>query len=215
MRIAITLCDFEPHRDEVVLIYTIKTAGLYQFKVRWRLIIMKHLKLLFLSLLLVPALVFAHGPTPLKFDLEVEVNASPDEVWAMVNKLCSVKEWNESITECSATGEGLGAFRDLTLDNGEVIKEEVTKVQDDRKRLLTTLRVEKGRVIKDMPIMSMGSFLSVSESGSGAKVKIRGTAYSSFEGKSPPPDRSDAFCKAAVEEFHTKTLNGLKASFEK
>jgi hypothetical protein len=158
-------------------------------------------------------LVFAHGPTPLKFNLEVEVNASPDEVWAMINKSCSIKEWNASVTECSATGDGLGAFRDLTLDNGEVIKEEVTKVQDERKKMLTTLRVEKGRLIKGMPIMSMGSFISVSENGSGAKVKIRGTAYSAFEGKSPPPDQTDAVCKAAVEAFHTKTLEGMKAFF--
>jgi len=177
---------------------------------------MNYLKLSLLSILLIPALVFAHGPTPLKFDLEVEVNASPDEVWAAVNNLCSVKDWNESVTECSSTGEGLGAIRDYTLDNGESLKEEVSKVQADRKRMLVTLKVEKGRVIKDIPIMSMGSFISVADNGSGgSKVQIRGTAYSSFEGKSPPPDRSDAFCKAAVEALHTKTLNGLKASFEK
>lgn len=175
---------------------------------------MKFLKLSLLSVLLIPAMTLAHGPTPLKFDLEVEVNASPDEVWAAVNNICAIKDWNESITECTATGEGLGAFRDYTLDNGEVLKEEVTKVQDDRKRLLTTLKVEKGRVIKDIPIMSMGTFLSVTENGSGSKVKIRGTAYSSFEGKSAPPDRSDAFCKAAVETLHSKTLDGLKTYFE-
>ena len=176
---------------------------------------MKFLKLGLLSILLIPALAMAHGPTPLKFDIEVEVNGSPDEVWAAVNNLCAIKDWNESVTECTATGEGLGAVRDFKLDNGEELKEEVTKVQADRKRLLTTLKVEKGRVIKDIPIMSMGSFLSVADNGSGgSKVKIRGTAYSSFEGKSPPEDRSDAFCKAAVEALHTKTLNGLKASFE-
>jgi len=175
---------------------------------------MNYLKLSLLSILLIPALAMAHGPTPLKFDLEVEVSANPDEVWSMVNKLCSVKEWNESITECSTTGEGLGAFRELTLDNGEVLKEEVTKVQEDRKRILTTLKVEEGRVIKGIPIRSMGSFLSVAESGSGSKVKIRGTAYSSFEGKSPPPDRTDAACKAAVEALHTKTLDGMKKYFE-
>ncbi len=175
---------------------------------------MNYLKLCLLSILLIPALVFAHGPTPLKFDLEVDVNASPDEVWAMVNKLCSVKDWNESITECTSTGEGLGAFRELTLDNGEILKEELTRVQVDRKKILTTLRVEKGRVIKGLPIMSMGSFLSVAENGSGSKVKIRGTAYSSFEGKSPPPDRTDSACKAAVEALHTKTLDGMKKYFE-
>jgi mxaD protein len=175
---------------------------------------MRFLKLSLLSILLIPAMALAHGPTPLKFDLEVEVNASADEVWAAVNKLCAINDWNESVTDCKSTGEGLGAFRDFTLDNGEALKEEVTKVQADRKRMLTTLKVEKGRVIKGMPIMSMGSFLSVAENGAGSKVKIRGTAYSSFEGKSPPEDRSDAFCKAAVEAFHTKTLNGLKAAFE-
>jgi mxaD protein len=176
---------------------------------------MKFLKLSLLSMLIIPAIALAHGPTPLKFDLEVEVNASPDEVWAAVNNLCSIKDWNESITECSTTGEGLGAFRDYTLDNGEALKEELTKVQPERKRILTTLRVEKGRVIKDIPIMSMGTFLSVAESGTGSKVRIRGTAYSSFEGKTAPPDRTDAFCKAAIETLHTKTLNGLKAAFEK
>lgn len=176
---------------------------------------MKFLKLSLLSVLLIPTMTLAHGPTPLKFDIQVEVNASPDEIWAAVNNICSIKDWNESITECTATGEGLGAFRDYTLDNGEVLKEEVTKVQDDRKRLLTTLRVEKGRVIKDIPIMSMGSFTSVKDNGAGGStVQIRGTAYSSFEGKSAPPDRSDAFCKAAVEALHTKTLDGLKGYFE-
>jgi uncharacterized protein YndB with AHSA1/START domain len=176
---------------------------------------MKFLKLGLLSMLLIPAMAMAHGPTPLKFDITVDVNASPDEVWAAVNNLCALKEWNESVTECNSSGEGLGATRDFTLDNGEVLNEEVTKLQADRKRMLTTLKVEKGRVIKDIPIMSMGSFLSVADNGSGgSKVQIRGTAYSSFEGKSPPEDRSDAFCKAAVEALHTKTLNGLKASFE-
>ncbi len=176
---------------------------------------MNYLKLSLLSILLIPALALAHGPTPLKFDIEVEVNASPDEVWAAVNNLCSVKDWNESITECTSTGEGLGAVRNFKLDNGEELKEEVTKVQADRKRMLTTLKVEEGRVVQGMPIKSMGTFLSVADNGSGgSKVKIRGTAYSSFEGKSPPPERSDATCKAAVEALHTKTLNGLKASFE-
>jgi len=177
---------------------------------------MNYLKLSLLSILLIPAIAMAHGPTPLKFDIQTEVNASPDEVWAAVNNLCAIKDWNESITECSSTGEGLGAKRDFTLDNGEVLNEELTKVQADRKRMLTTLKVEKGRVIKDIPIMSMGSFLSVADNGSGGStVQIRGTAYSSYEGKSAPPDRSDAFCKAAVEALHTKTLDGLKASFEK
>jgi mxaD protein len=176
---------------------------------------MKFLKLSLLSMLIIPAMALAHGPTPLKFDLEVDVNASPDEVWAAVNNLCSIKDWNESITECSTTGEGLGAFRDYTLDNGEALKEELTKVQPERKRILTTLRVEKGRVIKDIPIMSMGTFLSIAESDTGSKVRVRGTAYSSFEGKTAPPDRTDAFCKAAIETLHTKTLNGLKAAFEK
>lgn len=175
---------------------------------------MKIKHLFAISAFLIPALSFAHGPTPLKFDLTTEVNASPDEVWAMVMKPCAIKDWNASITECSSTGEGLGAVRDFTLDNGEVLKEEVTKVQEDRKRILTTLKVEEGRVVKGMPIRSMGSFLSVSESGTGSKVQIRGTAYSSFEGKSPPEDRTDAFCKAAVEALHQKTLDGLKASFE-
>lgn len=166
-----------------------------------------------IGLLLLPALAFGHGPTPLKFDLETEVNASPDEVWSLVNKLCQIKEWNQSITECSSTGDGLGAFRDLTLDNGEILKEEVTKVQDDRKRILTTLRVEEGRIIKGMPIRSMGSFLAVTESESGSKVQIRGTAYAAFEGKSPPPEMSDSTCKAAIEAFHSKTLDGMKEYF--
>jgi mxaD protein len=175
---------------------------------------MNYLKLSLLSILLIPALVFAHGPTPLKFDIEIEVNASPDAVWSMIKQPCSIKEWNKSVTECSATGEGIGAFRELSLDNGEKIKEEITKLQDDRKKMLTTLRVEEGKLIKGMPIKSMGSFISVTENGSGSKVRIRGTAYSAFVGKSPPPDQTDSVCKAAVEEFHSKTLDGMNTFFE-
>lgn len=173
----------------------------------------KVLKTLLASFILIPGLALAHGPTPLKFDMQAEVNASPDEVWAALGKLCMIKDWNESITECASSGEGLGATREVTLDNGEVLKEEVTRVQADRKRLLTTLKVEEGRIIKDMPIRSMGTFISVSEAGSGATVQIRGTAYAAFEGKSAPPDMSDEFCQAAVESLHSKTLEGIKKHF--
>ena len=176
---------------------------------------LKALKIGLIGLFLLPAMSSAHGPTPLKFDLSTEVSASPDEVWAMVNKLCSLKEWNESITDCKADGEGLGAFRELTLDNGEVLKEEVTKVQADRMRLLTTLRVEDGYFIKGMPIRSMGSFLSVKESAGGSTVQIRGTAYGMYEGKPVPPEYADEVCKAAVEALHQKTLDGMKAAFAK
>ena len=69
---------------------------------------MKHLKLIILGLLLAPVIASAHGPTPLKFDIQTDVNASPDEVWAAVNNLCALKDWNESVTECSMTGQGLG-----------------------------------------------------------------------------------------------------------
>ena len=68
---------------------------------------MKFLKLGLISVLLIPTMALAHGPTPLKFDIQVEVNGSPDEVWTAVNNLCAIKDWNESVTECNSSGEAL------------------------------------------------------------------------------------------------------------
>ena len=163
-----------------------------------------------ICLALLPAIAFSHGPARVKVVKDIEVKASPDKVWSLVKGACSIKDWNKSVTDCSTDGEGAGARRELTLENGEKIKVKFSKFDEERKRILSTLELEQGRIIKGMPIATLGTFLSVTESGSGSKVELKGAFYRSFPGQEPPPDMTDEACKEAVLELYTNGLEGIK-----
>ena len=45
---------------------------------------MKYLKLCLLNMLLIPVLVMAHGPSRQKVVQEIEINASADKVWKII-----------------------------------------------------------------------------------------------------------------------------------
>ncbi len=175
---------------------------------------LKAIKYSLIVFALIPALSFGHGPARVKVVQEIEINASADEVWAIVSGLCSIKDWNSSITECSGEGDGKGATRSLTLENGEVIKEKISKYDAESKRILSTLDLEQGRIIKGMPIATLGTFLTVSENGSGSKVELKGAFYRAFPGQQPPPDMTDETCKEAVLKMYNNGLEGIKSVAE-
>ena len=172
------------------------------------------LKYLSCLLIIIPALASSHGPARVKVAKDIEINASPEAVWAIVTDICSIKDWNASITDCSSNGNEVGSKRDLTLDNGEKITEKMSKIDENSKRILSTLELEQGRIIKGMPIATLGTFLTVSENGSGSKVELKGAFYRAFPGQEPPPDMTDDACKEAVLKMYTNGLEGLKQMAE-
>ena len=47
---------------------------------------MKYLKLCLLNMLLIPAIVVAHGPSRQKVVQEIEINASADKIWKIIER---------------------------------------------------------------------------------------------------------------------------------
>ena len=89
------------------------------------------------ALLLVPAAALAaHGTTPLKVVEEIEIDAQPAKVWAIVADFQNWT-WLPGVAEIEGTGGNTPdqAKRRLTLNDGGVIEESLTKFDAERMSL--------------------------------------------------------------------------------
>lgn len=178
---------------------------------------MKNLKLILLGLLLAPVLASAHGPSRQKVIEKIEINAAPDKVWAIISDYCSIAEWSPMIKSCTADkGSEIGSIRTIELDNGEKIKEKLYKLDAEKKKMLYAMQqLEKGRLIKGLPIATLSSTITVTDNGGKSSVQLKGAFYRAFSGPQPPADQTDEACTEAVEKLYKSSLEGLKALAEK
>lgn len=178
---------------------------------------MNYLKLCLLSILLIPSLVFAHGPARQKAVIELEVDAAPEKVWAIFSDFCSISEWNSMVTSCSATqASEKGSVRTIEYDTGEKVTEKLFKHDAENMKVLYAMeQLEKGRIIKDLPIATLSTTITVTDNGGKSIVKMKGAFYRAFPGPTPPDDQTDAACITAVTKLYTTGLEGIKALAEK
>ena len=169
------------------------------------------IKTLLISFIVLPALALAHGPARVKVVKEIEINASPAKVWEIISDYCSIKDWHPDISECSAdNGSEPESIREITLPNGEKVREKLFKIDADKKFMQYALQLEQGRIIEGFPVSTLGAKITVSESDSGSKVEWKGAFYRSFPGPNPPPELSDEACKEAVEKLYISGLENIK-----
>ena len=178
---------------------------------------MKHLKLMLLGLLFTPALVFAHGPSRQKVIEEIEINAAPDKVWAIVSDFCSIADWNPMVKSCTADkGSEIGSIRTIELDNGEKLSEKLFKLDPENKKMVYAMeKLEEGRLIKGLPIATLSTTIIVSDNGGKSKVQLKGAFYRAFSGPQPPADQTDEACTEAVTKLYKAGLDNLKTLAEK
>lgn len=179
------------------------------------LIRMKSIKLAVIGVLLLPALVFAHGPSRQKVTESIEIDAAPDKVWAILQDFCSIKDWHPAINSCQSDQFDVGAIREIELANGEKIAEKLFKRDEEKMRMQYAMQLEKGRIIDGLPIATHGSTMTVKDNGGKTTVEWKGAFYRSFPGQQPPPELSDAACIEAVTKLYSEGLQGLKAMAEK
>ena len=177
---------------------------------------MNYLKLILLSILLIPALTFAHGPSRQKAVEEIEIDASVDQVWEIVSEFCSIADWNPMVNNCTADkGSEIGSIRTIELENGEKISEKLFKLDTDKKKILYAMeKLEEGRVIKGLPVATLSTTITVTDNNGKSIVKLKGAFYRSFTGPQPPPELSDAACIEAVTKLYTSGLNNIKTLAE-
>jgi len=153
----------------------------------------------------------AHGPTRQKVTETIEINVSPDKVWAVIRDFQD-KTWHPAVSKTDGTGgNDAGALRTLTLTGGGVIEESLSKHDD--KAMLYKYRIEKVDVAV-LPVNNYSSTLSV-EGGEGkSTVTWRGAFYRGYMNNDPPEDLNDAAAIKAVTGIYQAGLNALKEKLE-
>lgn len=160
-------------------------------------------------ILLTPVLVAAHGPSRQKVVEEVEINASPEEVWAIISEFCSIKDWHPMVTDCeSDKGTEVDSVRVITLENGAAVKEQLARHFPDRRRL-QYMMIEPNP--EAFPVNTHGTGITVREGASGGSVvEWKGAFYRAFPGPNPPPELSDEAGRERISAFYRSGLEKLK-----
>ena len=162
-----------------------------------------------IALLFIPSLVMAHGPSRIKVDKTIEINAPADKVWSIISEFCSIKDWNPAVTACeSDNGTQPDSIRTITLENGQKMKEKLVK-HDPATSKYQYMLVEPN--VDAFPVNTHGATISVT-AGDGGKtiVEWKGAFYRSFPGPTPPPELSDEAAGKALSEFYTSGLENIK-----
>lgn len=155
----------------------------------------------------------AHGPTRQKVSETIEINATPEKVWAVVSNFQD-GGWIPVVAKTEGTGGNApGAKRTLTLKNGATVDEEVAKLEPEKMTLM--YRIEQVDV-KVLPVTNYSSWLIVTPADGGAKSKVewRGAFYRGYPNNDPPPELDDQAAVNAVTGLYKAGLDGLKKKIE-
>jgi carbon monoxide dehydrogenase subunit G len=177
---------------------------------------MKKLQVLLAALALVLAgAAHAHGPVRHKVVETIEINATPDAVWALVSNFAKPEVWLPAVASTTETGGNeVGATRELTLKKGGVVKEELKKFDAEKKTLGYKINEVDPAVL---PVATYTSSITVEAAvaGTGSKVEWNGAFYRSFMNNNPPPEQSDEAAIHAVTQLYKEGLANLKQVAEK
>lgn len=187
---------------------------------------MKNLLQIFaFSLMVMPVIASAHGPTRQMVEEKIVINAPVEKVWAMVKDFSAIDQWHPAVKSVEMKD---GKTRVLTL-NGEgspTVTEELEKVDEERKTLIYS--IDDMSVVKTItfnskdtpyytwPVSTYKSWMYVKEVANGTELKWRGKFYRSFMDNPPVPEgQSDADAVAAIKNVYTAGLDNLKIILEK
>lgn len=151
----------------------------------------------------------AHGPSRLKTDQTVTLNASPDEVWAAIGSFQTM-DWLPGVTSIEATGNEKGATRVRTLEDGTVLKEELLKLDPKKMAISTRLTEDNLSYVK---ATNYALHITVKDEGGKAVVDLKGAFYRAYPQNDPPADQNDEASTASVEALHQGLIDALVARF--
>jgi carbon monoxide dehydrogenase subunit G len=167
------------------------------------------LSLLAAGLLAAPAL--AHGPSRQKVVEKIEINAPAAKVWEIIGNFQDLS-WHPGVAKTEGTGgNSADAKRKLTLKNGGVIDESLTKYDADGKSMSYKIDAVD---VKVLPVNNYSSTISVKDEGGKSVVEWKGAFYRGFMNNDPPPELSDEAGVKAVTDVYKSGLAALKAKAE-
>ena len=168
-------------------------------------------KLGLIGLLVIPAIASAHGPSRLKVNKDIQIDASPAEVWDVISEFCSIEAWHPAIEKCELGGDGgnkKGTTRTLTLGNGESFTESLLSHNADG--MTYSYRITEPNH-DAVPVGSYGSTITVSEGeDGGANLNWKGFFYRAYPNNDPPPELSDEAALEAVNGIYDSGMARIK-----
>jgi hypothetical protein len=160
---------------------------------------------------LVPAMALAHGPSRQKVVEKIEIDAPAAKVWAIVGNFQDLN-WLPPVAKTEGTGGvAVDAKRKLTLKNGGVIEETLTKY--DEAGMSISYKIDNVDM-KVLPVNTYSSTITVKDEGGKSSVEWRGAFYRGFMNNDPPPELSDEAALKAVTDIYKTGLAALKAKAE-
>lgn len=161
----------------------------------------------------------AHGPVRLKLEMDEVLNATPDEVWAVIGKFDDMS-WHPAVAKTEITGDGSvdqpeksERVLHLKADAGDpTITEILSKWQPDKK--CYAYRIEKVDPAV-LPVTNYGSTLCVKDEGGKAKVVWKGGFYRGDPNGQPPENLNDDAAMKGVTAIYQAGLDALAEKFGK
>jgi hypothetical protein len=176
---------------------------------------MKWLFTLLLGLFAItPATAEAHGPSRQKVTLEIKLDATPEEVWAVIGNFQDMS-WHPAVAANTGTGGNEPeATRILSLGapDGPTIAEVLDKYSAEKRSYSYRITAVDVAVL---PVTNYSSHLTVKDDNGKAIVEWRGAFYRGFPNNDPPPELNDEAAVAAVTGVYQAGLDALAAKFGK
>lgn len=155
---------------------------------------------------------FAHGPTPIKVEESVTIDAAPAAVWAVAGKFDGLAAWHPGVKAVKATGgDAAGAEREITLQNGATLKEGLDEY--DSAGLKYGYRMSDPN-LDALPISSYSVTMKIEPAARGSEVKWYGRLYRGDTSNEPPDNLNDDAARSAMSAFLRDGLQGLKKKVE-
>ena len=183
------------------------------------------LKLLATTLLVVPMIATAHGPSRQKVVESVTINASPEKVWALVKDFGALEKWHPAVASTEMTDDKTRVLT-LNVEGNPTITEELMKLNDDS--MMMKYKIKEMSVVKTitfnskdtpyftLPVNNYKATIMVKPSDEGTKVTWKAAFYRSFMDNPPVPEgQSDKDAVAAITGVFKAGLENLKAISEK
>lgn len=160
----------------------------------------------------------AHGPVRQKLELEQTLNATPDEVWAVIGKFDDMS-WHPAIAKTELTSadavtpDGSTRVLHLKADAGDpTISEQLTKWQPEKRCYAYMITAVDVAVL---PVTNYASTLCVKDEGGKAQVVWKGGFYRGYPNNNPPAGQTDDDAIKAVTGIYQAGLDALAETFGK
>lgn len=133
--------------------------------------------------------------------METTLNAPADEVWEIVSDFNGLTRFIPAIAASTTEGEGIGAVRTLTLENGALILEKLESFQESPSRSFSY-----SIVTSPLPVAGYHATVEVFDIGSS---RSNMTWSSSFE----PDGVTEEEAQDVIRGIYSMGFDGLKKLF--